>query len=212
MTSLDNSTPEYGWQDAEATNAHSYLLPCLLKILGSLTLDKPKIFDAGCGNGFIAGKLLTNGYEVVGCDASELGIQEASKKYPHGKFEVASLYDDLEKKFGSDWEIVISSEVVEHLYDPRLFAKNMFKLLKPGGSLVISAPYHGYLKNLAIAVVGKFDGHFTVLWDGGHIKFWSYRTLKALLQEAGFENFSFHGAGRFPWLWKSMVVLARKPK
>ncbi len=58
---------------------------------------------------------------------------------------------------------------------------------------------------------GKLDRHFTALWDGGHIKFWSRRTLSALLQEAGFELVAFRGAGRWPWLWKSMLIAARKP-
>ena len=69
----------------------------------------------------------------------------------------------------------------------------------------------GYLKNCALAISGKLDAHFTALWDGGHIKFWSRRTLTALLQEAGFQVVSFRGAGRCPWLWKSMLIAARKP-
>jgi 2-polyprenyl-6-hydroxyphenyl methylase/3-demethylubiquinone-9 3-methyltransferase len=36
---------------------------------------------------------------------------------------------------------------------------------------VISTPFHGYWKNIALAVSGKFDDHFTALWNGGHIKF-----------------------------------------
>jgi 2-polyprenyl-6-hydroxyphenyl methylase/3-demethylubiquinone-9 3-methyltransferase len=75
---------------------------------------------------------------------------------------------------------------------------------------VLTTPYHGYLKNLALAVTGAMDAHFTALWDGGHIKFWSYRTLRQLLQEFGFGHCEFRGAGRWPALWKSMVVTARR--
>ena len=60
-----------------------------------------------------------------------------------------------------------------------------------GGEMIISTPYHGYLKNLALAITGKFDRHFTVLWDGGHIKFWSVKTLTKLLNEFGFEVVEF---------------------
>lgn len=55
----------------------------------------------------------------------------------------------------------------------------------------------------------QLDAHFTALWDHGHIKFWSRRTLGALLAEAGLEVTGFQGAGRAPLLWKSMVVAAR---
>jgi 2-polyprenyl-6-hydroxyphenyl methylase/3-demethylubiquinone-9 3-methyltransferase len=62
-----------------------------------------------------------------------------------------------------------------------------------------------------LAASGKLDAHFTALWDGGHIKFWSRGTLSALLQDAGFEVVAFRGAGRWPWLWKSMLIAARRP-
>jgi 2-polyprenyl-6-hydroxyphenyl methylase/3-demethylubiquinone-9 3-methyltransferase len=54
------------------------------------------------------------------------------------------------------------------------------------------------------------DAHFTALWDYGHIKFWSQRTLTILLQEAGFRMVRFQGVGRVPFLWKSMIIVARR--
>ena len=50
---------------------------------------------------------------------------------------------------------------------------------------MVTTPYNGYLKNVALAVSGSMDRHWTVLWDGGHIKFWSQKTLAALLLEHG---------------------------
>jgi hypothetical protein len=71
-------------------------------------------------------------------------------------------------------------------------------------------PYHGYLKNLALSVFDKWDFHHTPLWHGGHIKFWSKRTLTQLLTDSGFDVVEFHGVGRLPYLWKSMVLVATK--
>ena len=209
-----NNLSDYGWKNSDATHAHGFLVPVLLNVFESLVHNQEKhlikIIDVGCGNGFFAGQLLARGYKVTGIDASKSGIKQAKAKHPQGVFKVASVYDNLAEKFGNDWDIVISSEVVEHLYDPRLYAYNITKLLKPSGVVIISTPYHGYLKNLALALAGAWDKHLTVLWDGGHIKFWSYSTLKKLLHESGFGEFSFQGAGRIPWLWKSMVISAKK--
>lgn len=207
------SIPEYGWKNEGSTQAHAYLLPKIAKALSKVIINhKPlNVFDAGCGNGFIAGSLLKMGHRVTGCDSSTQGIDWALSTYPEGRFEVCSVYDKLSEKFGSNYDVVISAEVIEHLYIPRLFALNLFELLKPGGWLIITTPYHGYFKNLALAIAGSMDRHFTALWDGGHIKFWSYKTLKTLLSDIGFYDFTFYGAGRLPLLWKSMIVSARKP-
>jgi len=95
------------------------------------------------------------------------------------------------------------------VYDPFLWARSCRRLLRDGGRLICSTPYHGYAKNLALAVSGKFDRHWSPLNVGGHIKFWSRRTLEELLQRSGFEIVEFVGAGRVPFLWKSMIMVAQ---
>jgi 2-polyprenyl-6-hydroxyphenyl methylase/3-demethylubiquinone-9 3-methyltransferase len=74
----------------------------------------------------------------------------------------------------------------------------------------MSTPYHGYLKNLAISLVNGWDRHFEVHRDGGHIKFFSKRTLGRMAEEVGFGRQKFYGVGRLPWLWKSMILVAMK--
>ena len=71
--------------------------------------------------------------------------------------------------------------------------------------------YLGYLKNLAIALVDGWDRHHAVGWDGGHVKFFSVKTLSAMAAEAGFTGIRFRFAGRFPPLPKSMCLVARAP-
>jgi 2-polyprenyl-6-hydroxyphenyl methylase/3-demethylubiquinone-9 3-methyltransferase len=56
------------------------------------------------------------------------------------------------------------------------------------------------------------DDHFTALWDYGHIKFWSMKTLRQLLVEAGFVDIRFMRVGRIPALAKSMIAIAGKNK
>ena len=73
-----------------------------------------------------------------------------------------------------------------------------------------STPYHGYLKNLMLSLFDHWDFHHTVLWEGGHIKFWSRKTLGRLLEQNGFKVLSFQGVGRMPFIWKSMIIVAQK--
>src|SRR5262249_53290923 len=124
---------------------------------------------------------------------------------------VGSAYDDLAARFGT-FQVVLSLEVVEHVYYARKLAATLFSLLRPGGLAIVSTPYHGYLKNVGLALSGKLDSHFTGLWDEGHRKFWSIPTLKELLKEAGFGEISFQRVGRIPVFAKSMIAVARRPE
>jgi 2-polyprenyl-3-methyl-5-hydroxy-6-metoxy-1,4-benzoquinol methylase len=187
----------------------AYLERLLLGELGSLS--EKTLLDIGCGNGALAASLAARGADVVGIDVSESGIGLARQNHPASQWLVMSAYDDLRSRLGREFDFVVGLEVIEHLFDPRLFLRRTFQALKPGGLLVLSTPYHGYLKNVALALSGHLDAHFTVLWDGGHIKFFSWPALRTLLEEAGFIDLRFRGAGRIPFLWKSMLVSAQRP-
>ncbi len=194
------------YEGGERSCAHSYLLPLVERIVEDRRPQK--IFDLGCGNGSV-GNTLSRYAAVTGVDPSESGVGIARRSFPHLTVRTGSAYDDLATEYGT-FPLVISLEVVEHLYDPRLFAKRLYQLVEPGGVAVVSTPYHGYWKNLALALSGKLDRHFTVLWDGGHIKFFSVRTLTELLQEAGFGKIDFQFVGRVPLLAKTMIAVAHK--
>ncbi|WP_051356335.1 class I SAM-dependent methyltransferase [Azorhizobium doebereinerae] len=207
----------YRYASAEPSGAHAYLLPCLARILDEFERQDTghqdagrRLIDVGCGNGAVTQVLAARGYDVVGIDPSQEGIAQANRAYPHLAIHQGSAYDDLAATYGV-FDVVVSLEVVEHLYDPRRYARVIFDLLKPGGLTVLSTPYHSYLKNLALAASGRMDAHFTALWDHGHIKFWSRRTLAALLRESGFPEVTYHRVGRVPFLAKSMVAVTRKP-
>ena len=150
------------------------------------------------------------GWDVTGVDPSAEGIAQARAHYPGLKLYEGSAYDDLAARYGR-FPVVTSLEVVEHVYAPRQYAATLFDLLEPGGTAIISTPYHGYWKNLVMALSGKLDNHFTALWDHGHIKFWSIRTLTALLTEAGLVDLRCERVGRVPALAKSMIAVARRP-
>lgn len=203
----------YAYSNANSTPAHAYLLPAIERLIAETMPSggAKRIFDLGCGNGSVAGALAAKGYEVIGVDPSPDGIRIAKSAHPNLRLDEGSAYDDLAAKYGR-FPVVVSLEVVEHVYDPRRFTATLFNLVDPGGTAILSTPYHGYLKNLAMAVTGKWDGHFTALWDHGHIKFWSMKTLSTLLREVGFESITFHRVGRIPPLAKSMIAVARKPK
>lgn len=215
MKSPVATLPEDGYEFANAAlnAANLYLLPVVREELDKLRVATTlplRVFELGCGNGAVANALSEDGYSLIGCDPSTEGIRQATRAYPHLMLAQRSAYDDLRMEFGQ-FPVVLSLEVVEHLYFPRKYAATVFNLLDLGGTAIISTPYHGYWKNLALAVTGRMDEHFTALWDYGHIKFWSVKTLSQLLREAGFVDIRFRFVGRIPIVAKSMIAIARKP-
>lgn len=191
---------------------HRQFMPHVIAMAGRL-YPGIRVLDVGCGNGFGCGEFLKRGCSVVGIDLSEKGINWARRTYPQGRFEIVAVDKNILDGIGEPpFDIVISTEVVEHLYAPREWALGCFAALKPGGRFICSTPYHGYFKNLLIALFGRNDSHANPLWDGGHIKLWSRRTLSQLLFEAGFRNLQFRGAGRMPGLWMTMVMSGEKPQ
>lgn len=200
---------EYTYRSTVGGLHLEYIRPALLELLGPPA--KQTILDIGCGNGALAGSLLEQGYNIYGTDASESGIRLANERYP-GRFFLQDLTrDSLPPELsGIRFDHIILTEVIEHLYNPRQIVRFCKSILhqNDGGYIILSTPYHGYWKNLLLALTGKMDDHFTALWDGGHIKFWSRKTLTTLLEEQAFKVLQFKGAGRVPYLWKSMLIKA----
>jgi len=60
-----------------------------------------------------------------------------------------------------------------------------------------------------LALTGKMDKHFTAIWDGGHIKFFSVKTLTNLLESEKYTDINFKFAGRYPYLWKGMLCSSK---
>jgi 2-polyprenyl-3-methyl-5-hydroxy-6-metoxy-1,4-benzoquinol methylase len=201
---------EYGYRSSDPSHTSAYLQQMVLTSIRAVAAPQAEILDAGCGNGWFSQQLKQAGYSVAAVDSSRSGIEHARRANSDIDFRIASVYDDLATMFNRKFAVVVALEVIEHLYDPRRFLKRAHDIIAGDGILILSTPYHGYLKNIALAVTGKLDSHFTALWDGGHIKFWSRKTLSLLLTSAGFEVIEFRGAGRIPLLWKSMILIARK--
>jgi 2-polyprenyl-6-hydroxyphenyl methylase/3-demethylubiquinone-9 3-methyltransferase len=204
---MANNISDYGY--ADVTCWSDYLWPNVKGVIEQHTFKERKAFDLGCGNGSICNLLSHLRFQVIGVDPSESGISMARASFPHLEFHKDSAYEDLAARYGR-FPLVLSLEVVEHCYYPRKFAYTLHDLVDEGGMAIISTPYHGYLKNLMLAVAGKWNDHLGPLWDGGHIKFFSLATLRTLLTEVGFKNVRIIRVGRIPPLAKSMIAIARK--
>ncbi len=207
----NREVPSFGWVAQQVSYSASYIDAPILASLP--TKAGSRVLDAGCGNGHLTVKIATQGRRVIGIDADADGIAIAKADHPTLDFRQFFFSDDPRSLFfdGEPFDAVVSTEVVEHLYAPHELAKFALTALRPGGIFVISTPYHGYAKNMALSLANGWDRHHHPGKHGGHIKFFSKSTLTTLLEDAGFRVERFIGAGRLPYLWKSMILVGRRP-
>lgn len=200
---------DHGFDHNNATPFWHYVRSTLLSLISK---DKNKcILDLGCGNGYFVNYLVSQGYNAYGIDASPSGIALAKKTNPDRFFIQDLDHNRLPEEISHlKFDTIVSTEVIEHLYNPFTFVSLCKQILdNEKGELIISTPYHGYLKNLMLSVFNQWDVHTNPVAVGGHIKFWSKGTLSKLLSEGGFTVTDFKGCGRMPYFWKSMVIKAR---
>lgn len=169
----DPHLSDYGWSE-QTPHTEAYLLAPLQQLLREFVppparqvppAQRPTVLDLGCGNGALAEELLSWGYDAIGIDPSVSGIDQARQRLPSIPFHQAPADPAaLAQLHLTAFDAVVGTEVVEHVYSPRQWASAAYASLKPGGVLICSTPYRGYLKNCALALSGKLPLHRPLGW------------------------------------------------
>ncbi len=168
--------------------------------LKDLPAEAP-VLEVGCGDAAFTTELAEYSNTVTAIDLSAGQIKENIARFPGINFLQHDVAARLPFADGA-FEVVWCSEVLEHLFDPAFALQEMRRVLRPGGRLLVTVPYHGGLKNLLIALF-KWDAHFTP--TNPHIRFFTIHTLTRLVHQAGFEGVRAKtcGMGR---PWRDLIV------
>ncbi|CAN5137453.1 hypothetical protein BH09BAC2_BH09BAC2_21060 [soil metagenome] len=111
-------------------------------IIKNIPTKAELILDAGCGGGWMAEALLPTGKKLVSMDIAVSNPSKVLEKHP-GKNHAAIVADVFHLPFAPDtFDCIIASEIIEHVYDPKLFIEKLLNVLKPGGKLIITTPYN----------------------------------------------------------------------
>lgn len=201
------STEDYFYTHPGCTGTDDAVNAAVVESLRDRARPGARILEIGCGNGHFAGRMAELGFDVTGVDTSSSGIAQAQAAQSQPKFAVAGVENLTDLKLAA-FDVVVSVEVIEHCPSTRAFCEAAWRSLRPGGFTIITTPYHGYWKNLAIALLGRHDRHFDPLWEGGHLKFFSMATLSSAFSGVGFSDIRFSRVGRIAPLAKSMLMTA----
>ena len=144
----------------------------VLRMRKSTSLLKPNgmTLDVGCRNGPLR--------EYLASPASYVGL-DITRKWWDGTFDlVVADATKLPFKAGS-FDNVAALELVEHLFDPRTFIEEAYRVLKSDGFLVISTPNIACLLNRFKLMFGRMPSYFGI--DSGHLHCFTYSSLFGLL-------------------------------
>ena len=115
-------------------------------ILSKLQKNSETVLDVGCGRAWLAGALVRKDKFIVSMDVSIANPQKAIELYPSSN-HAALVADAFALPFGDNqFDCIVCSEVIEHTNEPDQLIKELYRVVKPGGELIITTPYKEKLR------------------------------------------------------------------
>ncbi len=161
------------------------------ELLGGARLEGKRLLDAGCGTGRFSTVAVERGASVVSVDVGRALLGLVARKTRSERVQGSVL--DLPFRRGV-FDIVLSSEVIEHTPDPRAAIHEMARVLRPGGTLVLTVPNRAWKFALVVANALGVRGY------DGHENWVRARDLRRWLRESGLELVSLRGLHLFPFV------------
>ncbi|MFA5402365.1 MAG: class I SAM-dependent methyltransferase [Candidatus Omnitrophota bacterium] len=172
------------------------------------------LLEIGCGSGNVLLALSSSFKECIGVEFSEVRAGELSKLFesnPRVKILTGNV-EDKELDFPESYfDAILLNSVLEHLVEPISALKYLYKLLKPGGRIVIITPNIAKWTRRIKLLFGRFPSTAslnegllnydrktqTKLYDESHLHYFTFRSLKNILTERiGFSKIFCYGFGR----------------
>ncbi|HVS29242.1 MAG TPA: methyltransferase domain-containing protein, partial [Solirubrobacteraceae bacterium] len=164
------------------------------------------VVDLGCGAGDFTAALARAGVRATGIDVAEAALRHARERHAGLELDFALAPVDGPLPLGdASVDVVWASEVIEHVADTARWLSEVRRVLRPGGRLLLTTPYHGRVRNVWVALTG-FEAHYDPRSD--HLRFYTRSSLQALLEDFGFGELRLRAAGGPPLLRRLLLASA----
>ena len=150
---------------------------------------KVRILDIGAGKGYLSSKLKAQGHDVVAIEIAAVNVEHLKQR------NIEVLQHDLMSRpypiEDESFDIVICADVLEHLLRPDICLKEVYRILKSDGNLIVCTPNESHPYRIWQLIKGDsfhdpFNDSFDAYQFWTHVKFFTYRTLKRFLEHFGF--------------------------
>ena len=199
------------WRDAvwEAVpaDAEPERLHARLAFLRAHVAPGDRVLDLGCGDGHFAAGLLGLAGRVVAADVSMLALERAARRAPQA--DVLLLRDGEPLPAADDaFDVVWAGETLEHAADVTGLLAEVRRVLRPGGTLLVTTPNLARLRVAGEALAGRpLEDRLDPRAD--HLRFFTARTLGTVLDGAGFADVRVEAVDGPPLLRRSLRAVAR---
>lgn len=142
------------------------------------------VLEIGCGKGFVSEQLRKNGCAVTGI---EIDKESAKKAKRFCKSVLVGNVEEMKLDFVKEsFDVILFGDVLEHLLDPKAVLKKLRPFLVREGKIVVSLPNVANWKIRLGFLVGKFGYTEWGILDKTHVRFFTMKSARDLLKEAGF--------------------------
>ncbi len=141
-----------------------------------------RILDLGCSSGLLAEQLRRLGHQVVGVDVHE--FPEVTERTD--AFYQADLNQGIPSEVGSGFDVVVAADVIEHLVQPADLLADIRAVLSPDGFAIVCVPNVGHWYPRVRTALGVFDYDQRGILDRTHLRFFTRRTIRKLVERSGF--------------------------
>lgn len=167
-----------------------------------------EVLDVGCGSGVHGAELSrAYGHRVTGVDCAHESIEKARTRLAEAHIcdvTKPELYPFLQSR---KFDVIVFSDILEHLYDPSGVLRDHLFLLRPGGHVLISIPNVAIWNVRASLLAGSFQYRDTGTLDRTHIRFFTRKSIRALIEGAGIH---IDGVRITPGILRPLVPTVKK--
>jgi SAM-dependent methyltransferase len=165
-----------------------------------------RVLDLGCGDGAFAAELVAVGCSVTAVDVAEEALRRARARVPPA--DVRRAEEGAPLPFAEDaFDVVWAGEMLEHVTDVVGLLAEVRRVLRWDGTLLATTPYHGRMSVAVLALRGRLEEHFDPRAD--HLRFFTARSLRAVLEDAGFRAVTVDAVGGVPPLRRGLHAVGR---
>jgi len=165
-----------------------------------------KVLDVGVDSGVFFALLDSIGCDVTGVGNNPTALSRVRHRFPSNALIQLDLNNPLPFADGT-FELIWAGDVFEHIPNTRVCVSESARVLKDGGRLMLTVPYHGRLKNILIALFA-WERHFDPFF--AHYKFFTHKMMDTVLRSCGMEIEKIRYVGRLWPVSTHIFVVAKK--